>query len=105
MVWEVVSSSCFKFVFGTQVRLQHSLSIQIFLQWVDLDKEYMKQDFEKIVKKVVDNLTWGRHVPTYSIKSGDNCANFGHNSGDGDYIELDKNNPIYLIGSYFSKSG
>jgi len=65
----------------------------------------MKRKLEKIVKKVFDSSTRARRVPIDSMKSVDDCTNLGHSSGDGGYIESEKTNPTYLIGSYCSKSG
>jgi len=39
------------------------------------------------VEKVVDNITWGKCIPTDSMKSGDNCSNLIHNTGTGKYVE------------------
>ena len=65
----------------------------------------MKPDVGKIMEKTVDHMTQGRYISTDSMKSGDDFTNFGHHCGDGKNIELDKTNPIYLVGSYYSMSG
>jgi len=65
----------------------------------------MKSDVGKIVEKVIDNMTWGRYISTDSMKSGDDFTNSGHYSGNGNYIESDKINPAYLVGSCYSMLG
>jgi len=45
-----VSQPYFKFVVGTQARLQYSFLTRIFLQLVVLEKNSMKQNLGKIVK-------------------------------------------------------
>ena len=57
----------------------------------------MKPDVGKIMEKTVDHMTLGRYISTDSMKSGDDFTNFGHHSGDGEYIELDKTNPIIWL--------
>ena len=46
-----------------------------------------------IVGKMVDNMTWGRCIPTDSVKSGDDCPIFIHSTKIGAYIDSDKTNP------------
>ena len=50
------------------------------------------------VEKVVDNITWGKCIPTDSMKSGDNCSNLVYNTRVREYVESNKINPAYLVG-------
>jgi len=60
----------------------------------------MKPNVEKIMERVVDNMTRGRCIPTDSMKSRDDCSNLGHNFENWDYIESNKTNLVHLVGSY-----
>jgi len=62
---------------------------------VALDKEYMKL----VVGKVVDHMTQKSCIPTDSMKRGeDDCSSLIHDIMTGTYVDLDKTNPVYLIG-------
>ena len=50
------------------------------------------------IGKMVDKMTQGSCIPTDSLKSRDDYSNPYDNFGTGKYIELDKTNPVYLIG-------
>jgi len=65
----------------------------------------MKQNLEKIMKKVFENLTWGRRIPSDSMKSWDGFNNFGHKLRGGGYIEPNKTNPTYSVDSCYSELG
>ena len=53
------------------------------------------------VANVVGNMTQGYCIPIDSLKSGDDCSNFVHNTEIGEYVELDKTNPVYLVDSSY----
>ena len=50
---KIVSRACFV---GTQARHLYSFLTQTFLQWVDLEKEYRKQNLEINILKIVDKV-------------------------------------------------
>ena len=89
-------SSLLNFEFAARVllRLSSSFPSQLVLRMVVRDKEYMKLD----VGKVVDHMTRGSCILTYSVKSGDDCSSLAHNIETGAYIDSDKTNLVYLVG-------
>jgi len=87
--------------------LLYSFLTRIFLQMVILEKEHRRQGREmnivqivKIVDKVVENLTRERWIPIDYVKSWNYFENYGHKTGGMGCIDLDKSNPVYLVGSY-----
>ena len=62
-------------------------------------------DIEKIMDKVVENLTQGRWIPIDFVKSENYFGNDGYKTGGMGCIDSDKSNPVYLVGSYCKKPG
>ena len=60
--------------------------------------------FVKIMDKVVENLSQGRCIPIDSVKSENYFENYCYKIGGMGYIESDKSNPAYFIGSCYKKS-
>ena len=59
----------------------------------------------KIVDKEVENLTRGRWIPIDSMKNWNYFRNYGHKIVGMGCINSDKSNLVYLVGSYYKKSG
>ena len=70
---------------------------------------FSKEDFSAIgwfcmnymklfVGKVIDSKTRESCIPTYLVKSGDDCLILVHSTGIGAYINSNKTNFIYLRG-------
>jgi len=59
----------------------------------------------EVGKIAFDNVTREKCISTDWMKSGDDYSNLDHNSGIGHYIESDKINPAYLIGSCYLQPG
>ena len=57
------------------------------------------------VGKVVDHVTRLNCIPTDSVKRGDDYFSLIHSIGTGAYIDSDKTNLAYLVGSSYEISG
>ena len=62
-------------------------------------------EFVKIVNKVVENLTRERWIPIDFVTSWNYFEKFGYKIKGMGYVESDKFNPAYLIGSFYLKPG
>ena len=57
------------------------------------------------VGKVIDYMTRGSFIPIDSVKSENYFGNYGYKIGGMGCIDLDKSNPVYLVGSYCKRPG